>query len=52
MGFQTLELRIEGSLAIILLNRPQALNAINLAMVGELEQAVRQVRDDSGVGWW
>jgi enoyl-CoA hydratase/carnithine racemase len=49
MGFQTLDLRIEGSLAIILLNRPQALNAINLMMVGELEQAVRQVRDDPSV---
>jgi enoyl-CoA hydratase len=49
MGLQTLELRIEESLATITLNRPQALNAINLAMVGELEQAVRQVRDDSGV---
>ncbi|MDE2059865.1 MAG: enoyl-CoA hydratase/isomerase family protein [candidate division NC10 bacterium] len=49
MDFQTLELQMEGSLAIITLNRPKALNAINLAMVGELEQAVRQVRDDPGV---
>ncbi|MDE2180718.1 MAG: enoyl-CoA hydratase/isomerase family protein [candidate division NC10 bacterium] len=49
MGVQTLELRMEGSLAIILLNRPKALNAINLMMVGELEQAVGQVRDDPGV---
>ncbi|PWB77238.1 MAG: crotonase, partial [Candidatus Methylomirabilota bacterium] len=49
MGWQTLEVRIEESLATITLNRPKALNAINLAMVGELEQAVRQVRDDPGV---
>jgi len=49
MSFQTLDLRIEGSLAFIALNRPKALNAINLAMVGELEQVVRQVRDDTGV---
>ena len=49
MGFQTLDLRIEGSLAIITLNRPKALNAINGMMVEELEQAVRQVRDDPGV---
>jgi enoyl-CoA hydratase len=49
MGLQTLELRIEGSLATITLNRPKALNAINLMMVGELELAVRQIRDDPGV---
>lgn len=49
MGWQTLELRIEQSLATITLNRPKALNAINLTMVGELEQAVRQVRDDPGI---
>lgn len=49
MGFQTLDLQMEGSLATITLNRPQALNAINVIMVGELEQAVRQVRDDPGV---
>lgn len=49
MGLQTLELRIEGSLATITLNRPKALNAINLMMIGELELAVRQIRDDPGV---
>ena len=49
MSFQTLELQMEGSLATVTLNRPKALNAINLAMVGELEQVVRQVRDDTGV---
>src|SRR5574337_1378203 len=49
MGLQTLELRIEDSLAFITLNRPKALNAINLAMVGELEQVVHQVRDDPSV---
>lgn len=49
MDFQTLELRMEGSLATITLNRPKALNAINLMMVGELEQAVHQVQDDPSV---
>ncbi len=49
MGWQTLELRIEESLATITLKRPKALNAINLTMVGELERAVRRVRDDPGV---
>lgn len=43
MGLQTLELRIEESLATILLNRPQALSAINLAIKGPL--AVRAAKE-------
>ncbi len=49
MGFQTLDLWIEGCLAIITLNRPKALNAINGMMVEELERIVRQIRDDPSV---
>ncbi len=49
MGFETIELQIEGGIATITLTRPKALNALNLAMVGELEQAVQQVRDDPTV---
>ena len=49
MGFQTLDLWIEGSLAIITLNRPKALNAINGMMVEELERIVRQIQDDPSV---
>ncbi len=49
MGFQTIELQVEGGIATITLNRPKALNALNLAMVGELAQAVHQVRDDPTV---
>ena len=49
MAFQTIELQIEGGIATIMLSRPKALNALNFAMVGELEQAVQQVRDDPTV---
>ena len=49
MSFQTVELQIEGGIATITLNRPKALNALNLAMVGELGQAMRQFRDDPTV---
>lgn len=49
MSFQTLKVQIEDSFATITLNRPQALNAINLTMVSELEQAVHRVRDDPTV---
>ena len=49
MGFQTIELQIDGGIATIMLARPKALNALNFAMVGELEQAVQQVRDDPTV---
>lgn len=49
MGFQTIELQIEGAIATITLNRPKALNALNLELVGELDQAVAQVRDDPAV---
>lgn len=49
MGFQTIELQIAGGIATITLNRPKALNALNLELAGELEQAVCQVRDDPAV---
>jgi len=49
MGFETIELQIEGGIATLTLNRPKALNALNLAMVRELQQAVHQVRDDPTV---
>ena len=49
MGFETIELQIEGGIATITLNRPKALNALNLAMVRELGQAVHQVRNDPTV---
>lgn len=49
MGYDTIDLQVEGNIATITLNRPKALNALNMAMVGELGQAIQQVRNDPAV---
>ena len=36
MAYKTLEVRVEGALVWLMLNRPEALNAMNLTLVGEL----------------
>jgi len=42
-------LRRDGALARITLNRPKAINALNLAMVREITPALREWADDDGV---
>lgn len=42
-------LRREGGLARITLNRPRAINALNLAMVREITEALREWADDDAV---
>lgn len=49
-GFQTIFYGKEGPLAYITLNRPQALNAVNIRMRDELFVALEAVRDDPEVG--
>ena len=36
--------------AIITLNRPEVLNALNLGLAGELDQAITDMEADDGVG--
>jgi enoyl-CoA hydratase/3-hydroxyacyl-CoA dehydrogenase len=43
------KLGIEGSIAIITINRPQAMNALNTKVWGELKETIAQVREDKAV---
>ncbi len=46
MTFETIDLRREGPLAVLTLNRPERLNAINARMMEELDQALDRVEAD------
>jgi enoyl-CoA hydratase/3-hydroxyacyl-CoA dehydrogenase len=43
------KLDIRDGVATILMNRPEAMNALNEKVLGELKQVIAQVRDDSAV---
>ncbi len=43
------ELQLSGRIATLTLSRPEALNAINQALLHDFEEALRQVREDSDV---
>ena len=47
--FDNLLFAREGATALVTLNRPQSLNALNTAMLVELRRAVLEAREDSGV---
>jgi len=49
MQFETLIYRREGRVARITLNRPERLNAITLAMPGEIRSAVEEANQDDNV---
>ncbi len=49
MTFENLEYIREDSLAIIRLNRPDCLNALNQALISELKSAIQEVADDSSI---
>jgi enoyl-CoA hydratase len=49
MEYQTIELQSGGPVAVLTLNRPQRLNAINKQMLGELQDALNRVEADSDV---
>lgn len=50
MGYETVLLDRADSIATITLNRPEKLNAITIAMIGELMQALRAAAADPGIG--
>jgi enoyl-CoA hydratase len=50
MNFETLIYRKHGPIAVVTLNRPDKLNAINALMVKELHEALNRAEADDGVG--
>ncbi|KJK05437.1 MULTISPECIES: enoyl-CoA hydratase [Pseudomonas] len=50
MSFETILLDIHGKVGLITLNRPQALNALNAQIVGEINQALDQLEANSNIG--
>jgi enoyl-CoA hydratase/carnithine racemase len=49
MSFETIMLERDGNIARIILNRPEALNALTVKMAEELESALEQIRQDASV---
>jgi methylglutaconyl-CoA hydratase len=45
MSTENLELRLEGPVATIILNRPDVRNAISNAMIREIQEALQEIRD-------
>ena len=50
MSYQNIIVETHGRVGVIRLNRPQALNALNRALVGELSQAVDAFESDDKIG--
>jgi enoyl-CoA hydratase len=49
MAYENIIYQVEGQVAVIKFNRPKALNALNPALMGELAQALDQVKGDSNI---
>ena len=50
MTYETLLLETRGRVAIITLNRPQALNALNSTVLAEMRQLLGELQADEGIG--
>ena len=50
MSYENILIRQEGRVGIVQLNRPQALNALNSALMDELMRALQAFDADDGVG--
>lgn len=49
MNFETIQLDIEGGIALLVINRPEKLNALNRKTIGELHEAFKSLEQDRGV---
>ncbi len=50
MSYETIEIETHGRVALVRLNRPQALNALNAKLIGELDCALSGFEADAGIG--
>jgi enoyl-CoA hydratase len=50
MAFETIIVETRGRVGLVRLNRPNALNALNAQLIGELTQALDRFEDDEGIG--
>ena len=50
MAFETILVETRGKVGLITLNRPQALNALNTALLNEVNQALDAFEADSDIG--
>lgn len=49
MTFETLLIERDGAVAVVTINRPKVLNALNTQTISDLEQAMRALAQDDGV---
>jgi enoyl-CoA hydratase len=50
MAYETILVEVKGAVGIITLNRPQALNALNGQLIGEVNAALTAFDHDAGIG--
>ena len=50
MSYETILKEIKGRVALLTLNRPQALNALNAQLISELNHALDELEQDLGIG--
>jgi len=50
MAFETITVETRDHVGVITLDRPEALNALNGALIGELATVIRRYEDDSAIG--
>ncbi|MFO7308546.1 MAG: enoyl-CoA hydratase [Pseudomonadota bacterium] len=50
MAYETILVETRGKVGLVTLNRPQALNALNSQLIGELNQALDAFEKDPGIG--
>ena len=50
MAYETILVEVKGKVGVITLNRPQALNALNGQLIGEVNTAIDGFEKDAGIG--